>query len=748
MATDEQAFLRRLLAAFRQEADDHVKTMSDALRLLADPRQSARAAELGEVLFREAHSLKGAARAVDLVQVESLCHALETALARMRNGELAASPRLFELLHLTLDRLAQDVEAGVSGRPAEDSSALREALLAALAPEPAQPAQPLPAVAVAAEQSRQPERAGEFDAADTVRIPAAKLMRMFEQIEELSAFAFAAGRMAEELRNLHVMIADWERESAALEPQSLLRAAGANSGLAAVRFDHGRQDPPRSRAFARTVTRRLVQAEIRAEAERQQLAAMLDTLQDEMKEALMLPFSSLFDVLPRMVRELARESGKEVELVMQGEAVEIDRRVQEQIRAPLIHLIRNAVDHGLEPPALRRRKSKAAAGRITVGVLPRDGNRIELCVADDGAGLDIEKIKRSALELGIRSSAQLEQLTPLEAAELIFESGLSTSAALTDVSGRGLGMAIVREKVEKVGGTIAIDQAGTGGTCFRILLPAALATLRGLLVQVAERQFVLPSLNVESVCRRVRMGIRGAEEEPRTVDIDGEDLPLCRLREILGLEARADEGSGRYIQIVVLAVAGTRFAVSVDEIVGDQEIVAKGLGPQLVRVPNVSAVTLIDGGRIVPILNVQDLMKSILPHERPMGNAAAAAPDLRRSLLIVEDSTTSRMQLQNVLESAGYAVTAVADGVDALTMLGEKRFDLVVTDIEMPRMDGYTLLERIRADRLLRDLPVVLLSTLDTQESKERGLTAGADAYIAKGGFEQGELLQTIGRLM
>ena len=741
MATDEQAFLRRLLATFKQEADDHLRTMAESLRALASQSQPARAAELSEILFREAHSPKGAARSVDLVQVEGLCHALETTLARLRNREVAPSTGLFDVLHQVLDRLAHGIEAGVAGKPGTDDSALLQALARAADAVPQQAAPPAaaaqePAPAVQAEPA---ERIMEFDAADTVRISAAKLMRMFEQVEELTSFSFAAGRMAEELRALHGMIGDWERQSVLPEPQELRSLAGTGSGN-----DSGVQDIVRARTFARTLTRRLVRAEIRAESDRHQLATMLGALQDEMKEALMLPFSSLFDVLPRMVRELARERGKEVELVMHGEAVEIDRRVQEQIRAPLIHLIRNAVDHGLEMPAERRRKNKPTAGRITVGVLPKDGNRIELCVADDGSGLDIAKIKRSALELGIRSAEQLDLLGPGEAAELIFESGLSTSAALTDVSGRGLGMAIVREKVEKVGGTIAIESAASGGTCFRIALPATLTALRGLLVRVAGRQLVLPSLNVESVCRLARIA---GTEDPRSIDIDGEDLPLGRLQEVLGLENSADEGAGKYIQIVVLSAAGMRFAVSVDEIVGDQEMVVKGLGPQVVRVPNISAVTLLDGGRIVPILNAQDLMKAVLSRERTNGTAYAATKNLHGSLLIVEDSTTTRMQLRNLLETEGYEVTAVADGIDALTALGERRFDLVITDIEMPRMDGYTLVERIRADPALRALPVVLLSTLDSRASRERGLVAGANAYVAKGGFDQRNLLETIRRL-
>jgi len=750
MATDEQAFFRRLLATFKQEADDHVKTMSDSLRAMADPLQASRIAELTEILFREAHSLKGAARAVDLVQVEGLCHGLETVLARLRNREIFISARLFDVLYQALDQLAQDIDSAVAGNPGQDRPALRQALLALAEPaqqEPSSNATPPPLESIAPiAPVASPERAGETE--DTVRISTGKLARMFEQVEELMAFKFTAGRVAEDLRDLHGLLGDWERESGRLEQEygAIRRAASRGAGvMSPTRRDlgSGAADVAQYRSFVRTVAGRLVQLEIRAESDRHLLSTMLDALQDEMKQALMLPFSALFEVLPRMVRDLARERGKEVELVVQGEAVEIDRRIQEQIKAPLIHLIRNAVDHGLETPGERRRRNKAASGRILVGVLPKEGNKVELSIADDGAGLDVEKIKRSALALGIRTGEQLAQLTWRDAADLIFESGLSTSATLTDVSGRGLGMAIVREKIEKVGGTIDVDNVESGGTCFRITLPATLATFRGLLVEVAGMQFVLPSLNVESVRRLART----ADKAPsQTIDVNGTVLPLRRLRDILHLESRAEEDDARYRQIVVLAGGGARVAVSVDEIVGDQEIVVKGLGPQLVRVPNVSAVTLLDGGRIVPILNVQDVMKAATAHSGAPG-VAVVTPRLR-SVLIVEDSATSRIRLHDILESAGYVVTAAADGVDALVALGERHVDLVVSDIEMPRMDGFTLTERIRADRRLRAMPIVLVTTLDSAESRERGLAAGANAYIAKGGFDQADLLETIRRLI
>lgn len=748
MATDEQAFLRRLLATFKQEADDHVKTMVESLRAMGDPQQSNRIPALTELLFREAHSLKGAARSVDLTQVEWLCHALETTLARLRNNELSPSARLIDLLYRAIDQLAQDIESAIAGQPVADHTAIRNALLGYVEPmeqEPP-PAAPLsPSPAPPSLPSASPERAGETG--ETVRISTGKLARMFEQVEELMAFKFTSNRAAQDLRELHDLLAEWERETGLAELQDGMSrriAAAGQGGISnpAREVNSAAAEVVRRRQFARNAARRLVQLEMRAESDRHLLSTLLDALQDEMRQALMLPFSSLFDVLPRMARDLARERGKELELTMRGEAVEIDRRVQEQIKAPLIHLIRNAVDHGLETPNERRRKGKAASGNIVLSVLPKEGNKVELSIADDGAGLDVEKIKASALALGIRSAEQLSQLSWSGAADLIFESGLSTSAALTDVSGRGLGMAIVREKIEKIGGSIDIDNRESGGTRFRILLPACLASFRGLLVGVAGRQFVIPSLNVEGVRRLARTE---EEAQPQIMDVNGTTLPLRRLGDILLLENMKDETQAKYRLIVLLAGAGTRLAVSVDEIVGDQEVVVKGLGPQLVRVPNVSAVTLLDGGKIVPILNVQDVIKAATSLGR-VRHVKLVKPR-RRSVLIVEDSATSRIRLHNILETAGYAVTAAPDGVDALVALDEKHFDVVVSDIEMPRMDGFTLTMRIRADRRFHAMPVVLVTTLDSAENRERGRLAGANAYITKGGFDQANLLETIRRL-
>jgi two-component system chemotaxis sensor kinase CheA len=465
-----------------------------------------------------------------------------------------------------------------------------------------------------------------------------------------------------------------------------------------------------------------------------------------MKQTLMLPFVSLLESFPKIVRDLTRDSGKEADLQIDGATVEIDRRILEQIKDPLIHLVRNAIDHGIETPAEREAAGKPARGRIAIDIAPREGNRIEVVLTDDGRGVDLSQVREAALKMGTLAPELAGTLGERETLELMFESGLSTSPILTDVSGRGLGLAIVREKVEKLDGRVKVELPPGGGTRFRILLPATLATFRGLLVADCGRQFVLPSRNVERVTRVSPAVVRTVENR-ETIVLDGAAVSLVRLGPVLGVKAVRPPNAD-YLPIVVLAFSGRRIAFVVDDVIGDQEVLVKGLGPQLRRVPNIAGVTLIGAGKVVPVLNIADLMKSAVYAGTPLAAAESPREVVRRSLLVAEDSITSRTLLKNILETAGYDVTVAVDGLDALTILQGGKFDLVVSDVEMPRMDGFDLTTRIRADQRLAATPVVLVTALDSRAHKERGIDVGANAYIVKSTFDQGGLLDTIRRLI
>ena len=733
---DSDAFLKHLRSTFRVEADEHLRTMAALVRELEQPVAPARVPPLVERMFREAHSLKGAARSVNLSEIEALCAALETALARLKSGETSVSPPLVAGLVRDLDELERLLEEEgcelapprrPQGKPVADSAA------------PAPPAERL------------------TEPGETVRISTARLSALQVQAEALTAFNAGAGHIAGELREIGAALDAWKKDwSRAAAEVRASRHARRRRGAAPERdrdaagegermsLDRRLDAIERDELFVKTLRDRLARLQRIAEQEQRELGGIAEKLQDDMKQALMQPFGTLLELLPKLVRDLARDGGKDIELQIDGAAIEIDRRILEPMKDPLIHLVRNAVDHGIEAPSERVRRGKPERGRIRIAVTPKEGNRVELLVADDGAGIDLDKVAAAALRLGLVAPADADGLTRDDKLALVFESGLSTSAILTDISGRGLGLAIVREKIERLGGSVAIELPEAGGTQFRIVLPTALANFRGLLVAVGEDQFVLPARNVERVARIAPAAI-GTVENREAIELDGAALALARLADVLGLPPRA--AAAERLPIVVVASGGKRIAFAVDAVLGDQEVLVKGLGPQLRRVRNIAGATLLGAGRLVPILSVPDLMKSALDVGQRAPPTAPAPAATRRSLLVVEDSITSRSLLKNILESAGYDVATAVDGIDGLTALRTARFDLVVSDVEMPRMDGFDLTARIRQDPKLADLPVVLVTALGTREHRERGVEAGANAYIVKSGFDQSNLLEVIGRL-
>jgi two-component system chemotaxis sensor kinase CheA len=481
-----------------------------------------------------------------------------------------------------------------------------------------------------------------------------------------------------------------------------------------------------------------------AEADHHALGSMVDALLEDMKSALMLPFSELLELFPKLVRDLSRESGKEVELTTRGGEIQLDRRIMEELKAPLIHVVRNCIDHGLEAPAERMRKGKPARGSIAIAASSRDA-RIEISVSDDGAGIDGERVKAAAVRNGVLSWEEAGKLGGPEEVLLALHSGVSTSPMITDLSGRGLGLAIVNEKVEKLNGSLAVETERSAGTTIRMVVPLTLATFRGVLVGACGQVFVLPSTNVERATLVLREEIRTVENR-ETLSFDGQATPLARLGSVLGIEGGKRPGSGDgAVQVVVLGSAGKRIAFQVDEVLGEREVLVKSLGRQLVRVPNIAGATILADGKVVPILNVADLMSSaakLVP--APIG---AQEPEKRKSILVVEDSITARTLLRTILESAGYNVKTAVDGLDALAALRTLECDLVVSDVEMPRMDGFDLTARIRADKRLAELPVVLVTALDSREDRERGIDVGANAYIVKSSFERGNLLDAVRRL-
>jgi two-component system chemotaxis sensor kinase CheA len=769
MATDDERFLQRLLATFRLEAEEHLAAMSSLLLELeqADPG-GPQAARL-EALFREAHSLKGAARSVNLVDVEAVCQALERVLSAMKRLELMPLPSAFDALHTGLDGLRALLAAELDGHaPPEHAAAAAlvrglDALLqpaGAAAPPTAALADRTPPLPAAAPPPDEPV-IGALAAppADTVRISTAKLEALLIQAEELLAFKFSASHLTEELVALGGSLSDWRRhaDKSARHLRAVRRAMGRPRLGGSRPHDRRSGDAPlaqlleaveRDELFLKTIAERFAQLERAAAHEQRALAGRVDQLLEDMKQALMQPFAGVLEGMPKLVRDLSRDSGKEADLVMVGTALEVDRRILEQLKTPLIHLVRNAMDHGIEMPADRLRGGRPARGRILIEVAPHEGSKVEVVVADDGRGIDPAAVKARAAEMGLVAEAALAGMGDAQARALVFESGLSTRRQVTDLSGHGLGLAIVREKIEALGGSIALEAPPEGGTRFRIVLPTTLATFRGLLVSVGERPFVLPMRHVERVARIATDEIRSIENH-EAIELEGRTLALARLGAVLGLP-EGDHGHRRSdgkLPLAVLSGGGRSMAFAVDEVVGDQEVLVKPLSAPLRRLRNVAGLTVLGAGRVVPLLDVTDLLKSAQAVAAAPPRPAAPPPPPHRHVLVVEDSITSRTLLKGILESAGYRVSTAVDGLDALHRLQREPVDVVVSDVEMPRLDGIELITRIRADRRFAGLPVVLVTGLDSAHDRARGLQAGANAYIVKGSFDQGNLLAALQEL-
>jgi len=755
-----QEFRRRLLATFKIEAGEHVQALSSGLIELEKATNPKQRAEILEIVFREAHSLKGAARAVDCPEIESICQRIESVFAGLKRTDSAIAPGLLDVLHDALDTLGKllssmglaapdkvkppiselqrRLDRAVAGADASISDRGRSEKVVA----PVDPVRDLPRALFEDKPVR----------ADTVRIATAKLDALLFQAEGLLAAKLTAAQRALEIRDAIAALGELkkERDRITSSAKADRQGSGKNGdGFAEPQLRRMLELAAWENTFLRSFETRLGALASAAERDHRTLAGMVDGLLEDVKEALMLPVSTALEVLPKSVRDLSRAQGKEAELAVRGGEIEIDRRILEQMRDPLIHLVRNCIDHGIETPGQRKLKSKPSRGIISVAISQKDGSRIEILVSDDGAGIDAARVEAAARKLGIVPEEHADGAEQPGVLPLVFHSGVTTSPIITELSGRGLGLAIVREKVETLGGMISVESEPGKGTTFRMELPLTLAIYRGVHVKVNDQLFVLPTIQVEHAVRIPRSAVKTVENR-ETIPWNGQVLALVRLADVLELPGRnSDYAAAGTIQVMILGSGNKRIALQVDEIIGEQEILVKPLGRQLSRVRNIAGATVLGTGKAVPILNVADLLRSAVG---AVSTAAAALPGKpsaagRKSILVAEASITSRALLKNILESAGYEVSTAVDGIDAFSRLKTQPFDLLVSDVEMPRMSGFELTARIRSDKALAELPVVLVTALESQEHRERGIDVGADAYIVKSSFDQGNLLEVVRRL-
>lgn len=752
---------QRLLATFRVEYAEHVSRIRDLLAAFEAAGTAAPGPELDE-MFRRAHSLKGASRAVDLRGLEGLAHRMEGLLARMRDGELELSPPIAQVLYRSMDAGDDLMAALARGEAAPDLSGVLAAIdlavdtdaaaptpvppavaevaesLSALALEAPPPAQVLsqPAPVPAAPPEHAPVGPSLDAASDTVRIPVQVLDRLLRVAGLLHVEVLHRERLrqgAAELEGqLQLLEAQWKRQ----------RPGG------------GGHRPPEAQSHPEHLQRALaVFARRQREVSRAyqqadwQLRQLDEQLQDEVRMARLVPAESILGGFRQMTREIARDVGKEITFQVSGFDVQADRSVLQELKDPVMHLLRNAIDHGLEETAERIRVGKPRVGRVWLS-LEAGGGRLHLTVRDDGRGLDLEQVRATAVRRGRITADEAETLPPEEVGRLIFEPGLSTARFVTDLSGRGMGLSVVSEAVVRLGGDIQVLPNEPNGTQLRLNVPLAISTLPLLIVRADGQAFGLPSSCLLRLLHVPLPEISSLEGQPTAI-LAGEQLPLASLAYLLGLSGAELHAESALLPVAVVSVGGTRVGLVVDRFETHTEAVLHDLGAPFADLAHLSGGFLDDQGEIVLALNPIAVVERFRRRE---GAAALRILQPERvepeSILVVDDSITTRTLEKSVLEAHGYRVRVAVDGVEALSLLRQELPDLVIADVEMPRLDGFGLLEAIRKDPELRSLPVVMVTSLDKREHRQKGLDLGADAYLIKQNFDQSALLETIRRLL
>jgi len=737
----------QLLPIFLEEAAELLTELHATLRSW---RNEPASEEHPRAVARVLHSLKGSARMTGAMKLGARLHALES---RLEDGVAAreAAASLADELALGLDTCEQLIDnLALPGAPAAAATESAPVPEAAAGVATDADARPISTVAEGGE--------GETIATPTLRVRAELIDRFVNQAGEIGV---ARSRIDGELRTLRRSLLDLTENVIRLRNQlrevEIQAEVQMQSRIAQAESQHGEFDPLELDRYTRLqeLTRMMAESVNDVTTVQQNLLHNLDgadialngqarlsrDLQQGLMQVRMLPFDSLASRLYQVVRQSARELGKRATLDLRGGRIELDRSVLEQVAAPLEHLLRNAVAHGIETPAARRAAGKAETGRIDLKVT-QEGNEVAIEIADDGAGLDFERIAQRARERGLIGPG--EHPDDKRLTNLIFVSGFSTASELSAVSGRGVGMDVVKAQTAAAGGRVDVSSRRGEGTRFHIHLPLTLAVTQALLVRASARTWAIPSNMVVQAMELKPDALRKVQDE-RGLNWQGEHFAYRYLPRLLGDHDARPEAQ-RHTWVLLLRAGAQTLALHVDGLRGNQEIIVKNAGPQLTRIIGMSGASVLGNGEVVLILNPVALASRGLTDEDgdAPGTIEPPPPPLHLpTVMVVDDSLTVRKITGRLLEREGYRVLTAKDGVDALEQLIDTRPDVVLSDIEMPRMDGFDLLRNIRADERLQHLPVIMITSRLAEKHRRYAQEIGANHYLGKP-YQEEELLALV----
>ncbi|HET6554331.1 MAG TPA: Hpt domain-containing protein [Dyella sp.] len=763
-----------LLEIFIEEAREILDHSDSVLaQWRTEPTQLEHLAEIQ----RDLHTLKGGARIAGMVPVGDLTHAIETALEKPLNPEsakfgelIAALEAGFDLLHHLVQRVSQgrsiaypqamiDRFVGMAG---DDDTAAAPASATVLPfPERIKLPELLPEERDEAPSTPQEQIRVRAELLDTLVNHAGEVAIYRSRLEQqVAGYRFNLVELDQTVQRLRSQLRMLEIET---EAQIIARfqrehREGGMSVFDPLELDRFSQLQQYSRALAESVSDLVSIQGMLDELTRQaetlliQQSRVSSELQEGLLRTRMLPFDTMVPNLRRTLRQAAQEEGKSAQLYVEGAHGEMDRNLLDRIKAPFEHMLRNAVAHGIESPSHRRKAGKSAEGAVRIRVA-REATEVVVRVTDDGRGLDREAIRKRGVERGlVRADARLSDDQVLA---LITQPGFSTASTVTQLAGRGVGMDVVANEIKQLGGALSIESKSGEGTTFVLRLPFTLAVTQAILVRIGEATFAIPMTSVQGVARITpsELAERVAEAEP-VFPYAGEDYSIHDLSDLLGI-APSHASDEEQIPLLLTRAGDLRAAIRIDAVIGSREIVVKSVGPQVSSVPGILGATIMGDGSVLIILDLAPLVRHGTARRQQRleeGLSAVSTPvveelRVRPLVMVVDDSITMRKVTGRVLERHEYEVTTAKDGVDALEKLHDRVPDLMLLDIEMPRMDGYELATQMKADPRLRDVPIIMITSRTGDKHRQRAFDIGVDRYLGKP-YQEAELLAQIGEVL
>jgi two-component system, chemotaxis family, sensor kinase CheA len=724
---------QKLVGLFQTEHAEHLQQIRSLLALIENTSPGEGRVELDEI-YRRAHTLKGSARVVDLKPVEQLAHRLETLFSQIREGSRTLDRTVTGVIRQALDVSEDFMAALVENRTANTDAGV-QAIGRLLEMRPDRGSNPetapnlsssIPAPAVRIESM--------------IRVNSDTLDRFGRCVGQLLTEIQAQNKVAEALNAVDLQIHSMEEKS------DRIRGLGAKTLQVAAREVRDASASPyiaETEQALQLLARQSRKARLLQQRSAWAIRVACEQLQQHLLAARTIPVESLFEGFHKMVRDFAREEHKEIEFRMTGADVLADRMVMQALKNPVMHILRNAISHGLETREERLAKGKSASGSLLLQVRS-ENQRFVIEVEDDGRGIDLQKVGETAVKRGLITKENLAHQSPSDIARFIFEPGFSTAPAVTDLSGRGMGLSVVHEAVLRLRGEVTLGKhtvpgRASVGTSFILSVPLSIETHRLLLISCQNQVFGVPMEGIAGLFRLKTHQIETAPGNP-IITLEGKKYPLFSLAQVLKIEGEPVLERSSWL-VMLLQAREKRAAVLVDALLAERAELIHDIGITSGISRNLAGAMLQRDGTVSLVLNPAGLVDAC-------GRIETPTPKSPMRILVVDDSMTTRQLEKNTLEASGYSVEIAVDGVEALEKIKAEKPSLVISDIEMPRMNGFELLVAIQADGEIRDIPVIIVSSLDKTEDQAKGLALGAAAYIVKGKFDQHELLEAIAQIL